>query len=210
MSHSKFVAYFDESGDHGLDKIDPIYPIFILCGVVFEISDYLARDLPKFTKLKFDYFGHDYVIFHSRSIRKQLGPFQILSNSALRNSFLNDVSAFYSASSGTLIAAGIDKRRLKKQYVDPDDPYDISLLFCLERLFAFLNDQRAARQGTLTCIFEKRGEVEDKQLSSHFLRICAGENRWGKLPFNAVFADKKTNFIRASVPFGIKTLRCCC
>jgi hypothetical protein len=44
-----------------------------------------------------------------------------------------------------------------------------------------------------TSVFEKRGEVEDKQLSSHFLRICAGENRWGKLPFNAVFADKKTN-----------------
>src|SRR5260370_1202780 len=30
------ILFLDESGDHSLDKIDPQYPIFVLCGVIFE------------------------------------------------------------------------------------------------------------------------------------------------------------------------------
>jgi hypothetical protein len=28
---SDYVIYADESGDHSLTKIDPIYPVFVLC-----------------------------------------------------------------------------------------------------------------------------------------------------------------------------------
>lgn len=192
MPPSNYVAYFDESGDHGLNNIDAAFPVFVLCGCVFRIDHFLDRDLPAFTRLKFRYFGHDAPVFHSRDIRKQVGPFQILSDPATRTRFMADVAAFYANSSCTIIAAGIDKNRLRKQYRYPSDPYEISLLFCLERLYGFLAD-RGEQLGTLSCVFEKRGVAEDNRLAAQFVRICGGENYWGQLPFQAIFADKQTN-----------------
>ena len=35
----QYFLFLDESGDHGLTKIDPNFPVFVLCGVlVSEIS----------------------------------------------------------------------------------------------------------------------------------------------------------------------------
>lgn len=39
MERSSYIAYFDESGDHGLDNIDASYPVFVLCGCVFKTDD---------------------------------------------------------------------------------------------------------------------------------------------------------------------------
>jgi hypothetical protein len=44
MIQSEYIAYFDESGDHGMEKIDAEFPVFVLCGCVFKISDYLTRN----------------------------------------------------------------------------------------------------------------------------------------------------------------------
>lgn len=195
MPFSNYVAYFDESGDHGLVNIDPTFPVFVLCGVIYDISDYLTHDKPAFGRIKFNYFGHDAHVFHSREIRKRVGPFQILGNPGTRNAFMTDISDFYTVSRATIIAAGIDKNRHVAQYRYPMDPYSIALLFCLERLYGFLLDRRQENSGTVTCVFEKRGAAEDKRLAAEFLHICAGNNRWGLLPFNAVFADKRTNMI---------------
>src|SRR5262249_42461702 len=130
--------------------------------------------------------------FHSHEIRKRLGPFHILANDDKRKLFLEDISKYFSNTTGTLIAAGIHKIKHKKQYKDPADPYAISMLFCLERDYAFLRD--SGEQGrTLYCIFEERGKNEDKELAAHFVRICSGDNSWGVLPFEMVFASKKTN-----------------
>jgi hypothetical protein len=30
------VLFLDESGDHSLSKIDPQYPLFVLCGVILD------------------------------------------------------------------------------------------------------------------------------------------------------------------------------
>lgn len=193
MLFSRYIAYFDESGDHGLRRIDPTFPVFVLCGTVFRISDYTRQDKGAFARIKFKHFGHDAVVFHSRTIRKRLGPFQILGNTAVRRTFMGDIGTFFANSNCTLIAAGIDKIRHVNQYAHPMDPYDISLLFCLERLYGFLVDHGEQQGGTLTCVFEKRGNAEDNHLANVFLRICAGANRWGQLPFHAVFADKLTN-----------------
>jgi len=195
MPNSDFIAYFDESGDHGLKKIDPGHPVFVLCGCVFRITDYLTRDLGAFSAIKFKHFGHDAVVFHSRAIRKQIGPFQILANMGTRTAFMDDIAGYFAGATGTLIAAGIDKVRHIKQYKYPADPYELSLLFCLERLYAFVRDTAGVGGAakTLTCVFEKRGDAEDKLLAAHFTRICAGQNMWGALPFQMVFADKQTN-----------------
>jgi hypothetical protein len=192
MSRSSYIAYFDESGDHGLETIDLTFPMFVLCGCVFKIEDYLQKTLPDFSRIKFDHFGHDAVIFHSRTIRKRLGPFQVLSDKSKREAFMERISDLFLAKPCTIIGAGIDKVRFKRQYTHPIDPYSISLLFCLERLYAYLRDNGEAGR-TLTCVFEQRGKAEDEQLAAAFQRICAGDNSWGALPFHMVFASKLTN-----------------
>jgi hypothetical protein len=192
MATSEFIAYFDESGDHGLDNIDLDYPVFVLCGCVFRITHYLEHDLPAFSKIKFDHFDHDAVILHSRAIRKRLGVFQALRDRQKCEKFMADVAAFFTNSKCTLIAAAIDKIAHKQRYRSPYDPYSMSLLFCLERLYAYLRDVGATNL-PLTCVFEQRGEAEDKRIAAEFTTICGGANSWGPLPFHAVFANKQTN-----------------
>jgi Protein of unknown function (DUF3800) len=87
MAQSEYVTYFDESGDHGMDKIDAAFPVFVLCACLFKIEGYLNTELTAFSRIKFKHFGHDAVVFHSRDIRKRLGPFQILTNDAKRTQF---------------------------------------------------------------------------------------------------------------------------
>src|SRR5690349_13368865 len=102
MTDSSYIAYFDESGDHGMEKIDPDFPAFVLCGWIFKKEDYLQKELPAITRIKFTHFGHDAVVFHSRDIRKRLGPFQVLANKENRERFMADITKSFAEISGTL------------------------------------------------------------------------------------------------------------
>jgi hypothetical protein len=98
-----------------------------------------------------------------------------------------------SATQFTLIAAVIDKRALASQYNRPDNPYDIALCFCMERLHMFLAGVGQSGRRT-SLIVESRGRVEDESLELAFRRICDGANRCGPMPeFDIVFADKRSN-----------------
>jgi hypothetical protein len=192
MSFSDYIAYFDESGDHGLESIDPEFPVFVLCGCLFKIEHYLQRELAAFSAIKFAHFGHDAVVFHSRDIRKKIGPFQILANADKRQKFMDHIALYFKNCAGVLVAAGIDKKRHVERYRYPIDPYSIALLFCLERLYAHLHDMGVSGEAMM-CVFEQRGKAEDNELAAQFARICGGENQWGQLPFKMVFASKLAN-----------------
>jgi hypothetical protein len=63
-------------------------------------------------------------------------------------------------------------------------------------------------------VVERRGTKEDNELELEFRRICDGANRQGKrLPFEIVFADKKTNSSGLQLadlvarPVGLSVLR---
>jgi len=190
---AEYVAYFDESGDHGLATIDPSFPAFVLCGCVYRIEEYLQADAPAFSRIKFATFGHDAVVMHSYRIRKRERPFDILKKAAMRTEFLDRISAFFDNSVVTLIAAAIRKDLHKAHCRLPDDPYGIALVFCLESLFGLLLDRKADLR-TVYCVFEQRGPVEDRQLAETFRAVCDGGNMWKrKLPFGLVFASKQQN-----------------
>jgi hypothetical protein len=92
-----------------------------------------------------------------------------------------------------LIAAAIDKHALKSKYKHPDNPYEIALCFCMERLHYFLKDMDQLGRRT-TIIVESRGRVEDETLELAFRRIADGANQCGPMPeFEIVFSDKKCN-----------------
>lgn len=72
-----YYLFIDESGDHGLAKIDSFFPVFVLCGVLLSDNNY--KDLNEtFAAIKESSWKDKKVIFHSRDIRKCDKEFKIL------------------------------------------------------------------------------------------------------------------------------------
>lgn len=192
-SYDDYIVFVDESGDHGLQSIDPNYPAFVLSFCLFDKGDYADVVVPAFTKFKFRYFGHDQVVLHERDISRSLGPFRILQNVNVRIPFLSDVSSLVQGAPFVLFASVIRKDRLIANYRTPASPYDLAMAFGLERVFLHLRNTVGCTTGVLRCIFERRGAKEDAQLELEFRRSCA-RNATGKaLPFEIQFAHKQSN-----------------
>jgi hypothetical protein len=209
---SNFVVFVDESGDHGMQTVDPNYPVFVLALCVFYKGHYCEKVVPALQKFKFNHFGHDVVVLHEHEIRKEKGSFKFQSRQH-KNDFLEDLTGIIDTSNFILISCLIDKVQLREKQGSPPNPYHLALGFCLDSLYEFLQEKN--QDDALThVIVECRGAKEDKDLELEFRRICAGTNRQGKtLPFDVIFADKKTNSAGLQLadlvarPIGLSVLR---
>ena len=192
-NEGKYIFYADESGDHSLTSIDQTYPVFVLSLCGFSKSTYCSRIVPKFQRLKFDYFGHDATVLHERDIRKQIGDFRILNNPEIRASFVGDLSAALETSPFRIFTTIIFKPDLRHDLF-PENPYAISLRICLQQAYRFLSTRRELGKRTYF-VFEKRGLREDAELELEFRRLVDGENDLGvpMAGFNIHFSDKRTN-----------------
>lgn len=187
--HSKYVVYVDESGDHGLESVDPNYPLFVLAFCVFHKKHYIHEVVPALEEFKFKHFGHDLVVLHENDIRKEKGEFRFPSRAA-KIQFLDELTSIIGEKNFILISCVIDKRRLKEK---SSNPYHLALGFCLETLFELMQE-KSQEQLTTHVVVECRGKKEDRDLELEFRRMCDGMNRLDKqLPFQIIFADKKTN-----------------
>jgi hypothetical protein len=189
---SNYIVFVDESGDHGLDYIDPDYPVFVLSFCIFKKTDYLEFFVPTIKQLKFDHWGHDIIILREHSIRKRTDAFKSM-NKESRESFMDTLSTIIDATPFKLIAIVIKKQDLLNQYADPSHVYHLAMEYGLERLYRFMKENQQCQ--TLThVIFEARGKNEDRTLELEFRRRCDGNNYFReKLPFQIIIADKKTN-----------------
>jgi len=190
---SDYIVFVDESGDHGLETIDPGYPIFVLAFCVIRKEDYVRQLTPDMQALKFEYFGHDNVILHERDIRKDMGDFSSLKPREKKDTFINGVTNIVEKTPFALVCSVIKKEPLKQQYVDPGNPYHIALAFGLERVFYYLRAKGAIGYKTHVVV-EKRGRKEDDELELEFRRVCDGANyERVSLPFEIEFMDKRGN-----------------
>lgn len=210
---SDYLVFVDESGDHGLDAIDPGYPMFVLAFCVIRKEDYVATLTPALQRFKMKHFGHDDVILHEREIRKDLGAFAFLKTREKKQAFLDELTTIVAATPFTLICSVIRKDYLRAKYVDPDNPYHIALGFGLERVFYYLRDKGAVN-GRTHVMVEKRGKREDGELELEFRRVCDGGNyKKEQLPFEIAFVDKKSNSAGLQIadlvarPVGMSILR---
>lgn len=210
---SDYVVYVDESGDHSLASIDAGYPVFVLALCVFHKRHYSERIIPAVEKLKFNYFGHDSVVLHETDIRKQRGDFAFLSHKPRRDEFMARLSDIMAQSNFILMACVVDKNRLGREQGEASNPYHIALDICLQRLHDFLAEKKQESLQTHV-IVECRGKKEDKELELEFRRICDGQGSQHRpLPFQIVFADKKTNLAGLQLadlvarPVGLSYLR---
>ncbi len=194
-----FIAYLDESGDHSLELIDKDFPLFVLVFCVVDLNVYINAIVPDIYRLKFDYFGHEGIIFHSRDIRKASGDFTFLTIPAKRSLFIDRMNQIMSKNDYMLIATVIRKQAHKERYgQNADNPYDLALKFAMERLLAFLEQQG---QDNLQIIAEARGRREDNSLELTFRRIIDEGTeynpaaRFKKINFNLTFKKKEANII---------------
>jgi Protein of unknown function (DUF3800) len=193
MNFGDYIVYVDESGDHSLVSINPQNPVFVLVFCIFEKTAYREAVVPVVQKLKFDFWGHDCVVLHSHEIRKAHGDFKILLNATTRAAFMTRVNDLMAPLPYIVIAAVIDKHRHVQRYMNPANPYEIALGFCMERLQRWLGENGQLDK-TTHVIVERRGRSEDAKLELEFRRIADGLNLVGRMPnLDIRFMDKKHN-----------------
>lgn len=190
---SDYVVFVDESGDHGLEKIDPAFPVFVLSFCIFEKVCYAERVAPAIRRLKIDTFGHDMTVLHESEIVRGKGAFSTFDEAA-RSAFMNKLGALIGECDFTLVAVVIHKPKHKAQYSDPNHPYHFGMQLGLERLHDFLAVKGVPTEALTHVICEARGAPEDAALAAAFEGVCGGDNRNKKsYPFQLVMADKKSN-----------------
>jgi hypothetical protein len=210
---SDYLLFVDESGDHGMVRLDPDYPIFALACCLIAKSDYVERITPALQRLKHEYWGHDEQVLHEHEIRKPNKDYSFLFDPDRRQAFLAGINRLVEQAPFKLVAAVIRKVEFAKRYAIPENPYDLALQFCLERVAMEL---RTGGQGArLTqVIVEKRGRREDDALELAFRRIRDGRNALEHpLPFELTMIPKSANSAGLQLadlvvrPVGIKVLR---
>lgn len=161
-----FCLFLNESGDHGLQNIDPCFPVFVLCGIIISDNDYRKlRD--SFNSIKNQFWGNSKVIFLSRDIRKCEKEFKILLDIEIKSRFYNLLDNAMSNSNYSVISSVIDKVHYIKRYGKlRTDVYEIALSFIIERAIFYL-DSIGKTINRLYLVIEKRGKKEDTQLKKH-------------------------------------------
>lgn len=170
MSKTLFL-FIDESGHHGLKKIQQEFPIFLLCGCIFDKSYYQTEFTRLIEEIKVKYFSDKNIIFHSRDIRKWQKDFKCLGDINKRKLFYEDLEAVFKKSDFKIISSAIKKNELIRHYgPNADNPYSISLAFILERAI-FLSDNLG--YDSINIFVESRGKKEDERLFSQFQMIVS-------------------------------------
>ena len=198
-AQSRFLAFFDECGDHSLEKIDRDFPLFVLALVLVERSVYQDQILPAFNQFKLRYFNHEGINLHSRDIRLASGPFSLLLNATIRPQFMTELSDIMNRVPFTLFISAIQKQAYLEQHGgDAANPYDLALEFTMEGLFHFLNTQGERH---LPIVAEARGKREDNMLEQVFSRLLTQgtakvtAEQFKQLDCPLSFQSKKNNIL---------------
>ena len=210
---SDYVVFVDESGDHSLTEINPVYPRFVLAFCIYPVDEYVLRVVPAVERMKFDFFGHDMVVLHEREIRKSLPPFDLLRVPHVRDSFMGRLEELIAKPRFGIVATAIRKNEFKQRVGADVSPYHVALEFGLERVFLQLQDRGQVGRRVFV-IFESRGKDEDRELELEFRRIMDRTNMRG-MPqtLNFLCVSKQVNSPGLQVadlvarPIGIHDLR---
>ena len=89
------VLFLDESGDHNLEVIDPLYPLFVLGGGILE-KEYAEGDLvERLDAFKRKLFGRTDLVLHTADITRNKNGFERLKDTAFRTEFYLQLNLFW-------------------------------------------------------------------------------------------------------------------
>ncbi len=195
-NYSEYIIYGDETGDQSMTSIYKEHPVFALTLCVFSKRRvYIEQVVRLFKKFKFSFWGHDAIILHGAKLRRQIEDFQFLQNKIRRGLFLDELSEAIRNSPFTVISTAIDKRLLKENEPYPTNAYELSLEYCLDNVYRFLQENK--QPGKVThIIIESRGRNFDNELNISFRKILEKNiDRQNAFPLKIIFVDKKANSI---------------
>ena len=214
MNFSDYIIYVDESGDHGLTTINPEFPIFALSFCIIRKDIYINKIVPSIQQLKFNFFGHDRVIFHEKEIRAKEKDFAFWNKKHLQEDCLEKLNGMMRDAEMTIVSSAILKEKLYREHKQSYHPYNMALLFCVEQTIMFL--QSNGQQNKLVhIIVESKGKEEDKDLELWFLRFTKNSDftQITNIGFELKFASKQINSSGLQLadltarPIAIKVLR---
>lgn len=194
----KWYLFIDESGDHGLANLDPDFPVFLLCGLLINETDYenLRQNL---NAVKNEFWQNKEVVLHSRDIRKWQNEFQVLINPQVREQFYTQLNQLIANNNYCIVASAINKPAYIRNYGKlSNDVYELALSFIIERVVFYLDDKSDGNK-QLEIVIEKRGKKEDQKLAEHFQRLktrgtgFVNAQRLDALKLAITFKDKKEN-----------------
>lgn len=178
--NSKYYLFIDECGDHNLAKYDPGFPVFTLCGIL--VSQHNLRSLGKaFEDLKIEIFGSKEIVIHSVDIRKWRGPFSVLENKDLRESFFSGIQRILSQNDAyVIVSCTILKEQLNKFCVrgEEDDVYGLSLSYLIERSIFFVDNTKNGKIPKISIVVERRGKKEDNKLLNYYNGLRNRGTKW--------------------------------
>ena len=197
--HGEYIIYADESGDHSMSDVYKSYPVFILAFCIFSKREYITGVVQSIKEFKFTFWGHDMTVLHSSKLRKQLEDFQFLNDPGKRVYFIEKLNVTIEHLPFEIVCMGIDKRHVMEPDFQPSNPYELSVKYCIEEVYQFLQEKNQHHKLT-HIIIESRGKKEDKDLASALEKIIeTNESLQAVYPIRIIFADKKTNSVGLQV-----------
>lgn len=164
--NEEFLVFLDETGDHSLQHIDKQYPIFALGAMFCKTAQYIKEINPQFDELKYRFFNKRHVLLHSTDIRNSRKDFKILMNPTIRKPFIEALNENVSSAPFIFAISLIDKLEHSEQYMDPDNPYDLTLSFIMERAFFLIKKKYPLAKCRF--IAESRDTSENEKLRKTF------------------------------------------
>ena len=152
-------------------KIDPKYPIFVLCGAIFDEKYYQDKVINKFNELKKKFFGSEDIILHTlemtRPSKYKDNRFSKLINADFRKEFYKALNEFLEEVNFILVACIIKKSaHLEKYGADALDPYLLSFNNLLDEFIPELPEGEQCK-----IIAERRDDNLDNQLELAWLNL---------------------------------------
>lgn len=164
------LVFIDESGDHNLLKIDPLYPIFALGALLIEEDEYKRMD-DEVRRIKSEFFHDDGTfVLHSSELKRPTHRLSdprnaVMFDPAVRTQFYTKFDAsILRGFDFKIIACFIRKPELRRKYVRPFDPYCLSFENLLNRIIRHGGEQNSI-------IAEQRGAELDTELLAEYERL---------------------------------------
>ncbi len=165
---AKHLLFIDESGGHDLKTIDPGWPVFVLVGLLVGEKYYQRTLVPRVKELKERHGVDASAVLHSRDIRRWSGAFSFLKDTDRRESFYSDLNKTITDFRMRVFTVVIQKERLRDRFLNPPNPYDVSLSQLLSLVCGPPGMPSINRPVVSRIVAESRGKKEDKELQGEY------------------------------------------
>lgn len=173
---SKYYLYIDECGDHQLEKFNPNFPIFTLCGLLVS-GDNLGKLEESVKSFKREFFNTEDVILHSRDIRKQEKEYAILQYPEIKQKFYRGINSIFEQDDVyVILCCSILKEPFVERFSRGEDVYGLSLKYLIERAVFCMDDN--VDSGKVDICIERRGVKQDRELLNYYNRLRATGTKW--------------------------------